>query len=73
MYVGAVPPLGRLDPTMLRGAAELAQHYGDASLRFTPWQSLLLPNIRTQDAALVIRQLAGAGFPVSTAVEPCAL
>ncbi|CAI8742035.1 precorrin-3B synthase [Pseudomonas serboccidentalis] len=58
VYVGAVPALGRLDPAMLRGAARLAREFGDGSLRFTPWQSLLLPNIRHTDAALVLSQLA---------------
>jgi precorrin-3B synthase len=57
LYVGAVPPLGRLDPSMLRGAAQLARQFGDGSLRFTPWQSLLLPNVRTSDAAEVLEGL----------------
>jgi precorrin-3B synthase len=57
LYVGAVPPLGRLDPSMLRGAAQLARQFGDGSLRFTPWQSLLLPNVRTFDAAEVLKGL----------------
>lgn len=54
VYVGAVPPLGRLDPTMLRGAARLAREFGDATLRFTPWQSLLLPNVAEADASAVL-------------------
>ncbi|MHC8322571.1 precorrin-3B synthase [Pseudomonas sp. GB2N2] len=62
VYVGAVPPLGRLDSAMLRAAALLAQDYGDATLRFTPWQSLLLPNIRQEHADEVIRRLQASGF-----------
>jgi precorrin-3B synthase len=62
VYVGAVPPLGRLDPAMLRGAARLAEEFGDASLRFTPWQSLLLPNVRRHDAGEVIRRLEQLGL-----------
>ncbi len=61
-YVGAVPPLGRLDPVMLRGVAQLADEFGDGSLRFTPWQSLLLPNIRNEDCAEVLRRLARLGL-----------
>ncbi|WP_338584497.1 precorrin-3B synthase [Pseudomonas sp. MAG733B] len=57
VYVGAVPPLGRLDPAMLRGAAQLASEFGDGSLRFTPWQSVLLPNIRSEHAIDVIQRL----------------
>jgi precorrin-3B synthase len=62
VYVGAVPPLGRLDPAMLRGAAQLANEFGDASLRFTPWQSLLLPNVRRENAVDVIRRLEQLGL-----------
>jgi precorrin-3B synthase len=62
VYSGAVSPLGRLDPAMLRGAAQLASEYGDASLRFTPWQSLLLPNLCTQDAPEVRQRLQQLGF-----------
>lgn len=57
VYVGAVPALGRLDPAMLRGAARLAREYGDGTLRFTPWQSLLLPNVKPTDAAQVLENL----------------
>lgn len=62
VYVGAVPPLGRLDPTMLRGAAQLADEFGDGSLRFTPWQTLLLPNVRCEHAAEVTARLGQLGL-----------
>lgn len=66
VYVGVMPPLGRLDPSMLRGAANLAAEFADASLRLTPWQSLLLPNIRQADASLVSRRLHALGYLVDT-------
>lgn len=62
VYVGAVPPLGRLDPAMLVGVAQLAREFGDATLRLTPWQSVLVPNIRHADAAQVMRRLAQSGL-----------
>lgn len=62
VYVGAVPPLGRLDPATLRGVAQLAQAYGDGSLRLTPWQSLLLPNIPEEHCAQVIQRLEQLGL-----------
>ena len=71
VYVGAVPALGRLDPSMLRGVAELARHFGDATLRFTPWQSLLLPNIREADADAVVDGLEQLGL-LSRSSEPLA-
>jgi precorrin-3B synthase len=66
VYVGGVPPLGRLDPAMLRGAAQLAQAFGDGSLRFTPWQSLLLPNVRVANATEVMQRLQGLGLVCKT-------
>jgi len=47
---------------MLRGAARVAREFGDASLRFTPWQSLLLPNVRHENTAQVIERLAQLGL-----------
>lgn len=43
--LGAAPPLGRLTPAMLRGAARIARQWGDGSLRLTPWQSLVLTSL----------------------------
>ena len=45
MALGVAPPLGRLTPDMLRGAAHIARKHGDGILRLTPWQSLMLTNI----------------------------
>ncbi|AZE82029.1 Precorrin-3B synthase [Pseudomonas orientalis] len=59
-YVAAVAPLGRLDPLMLQGAAQLASEYGDGTLRFTPWQGVLLPNIERVGA--VTERLGRLGF-----------
>ncbi|AWM90056.1 precorrin-3B synthase [Pseudomonas sp. 31-12] len=65
VYIGAVPPLGRLNPAMLRGAAQLAREQGDGSLRFTPWQSLLIPGVHADDAAHVIHSLEHLGLRCS--------
>ncbi|WLH13384.1 precorrin-3B synthase [Pseudomonas hefeiensis] len=62
VYVGAAAPLGRLDAVMLRAAAQLARDKGDASLRFSPWQSLLLPNVRREDAHEVLARLEELGL-----------
>jgi precorrin-3B synthase len=62
VYVGAVAPLGRLDPVMLRGSANLADEYGDGTLRFTPWQGLLMPNLRRRDAARICKRLQQLGW-----------
>ncbi|KDD67096.1 oxidoreductase [Pseudomonas mandelii PD30] len=65
VYIGAVPPLGRLNPAMLRGVAQLARDQGDGSLRFTPWQSLLLPGVHGDDASQVIHSLEQLGLRCS--------
>jgi precorrin-3B synthase len=65
VYIGAVPPLGRLNPAMLRGVAQLARDQGDGSLRFTPWQSLLLPGVHVDTAAQVIHSLEQFGLRCS--------
>lgn len=65
VYIGAVPPLGRLNPAMLRGVAHLACDQGDGSLRFTPWQSLLLPGVHVDDAREVIHRLEQLGLRCS--------
>ncbi len=65
MHIGAVPPLGRLDPAMLRGVAQLARELGDGSLRFTPWQSLLLPGVHRDNATQVIHNLEQLGLRCS--------
>ncbi|VVO88680.1 hypothetical protein PS880_02187 [Pseudomonas fluorescens] len=64
-YIGAVPPLGRLDPSMLRGVAQLAREQGDGSLRFTPWQSLLLPGVHSDNTSQVIHSLEQLGLHCS--------
>ncbi|MCY1391572.1 Sulfite reductase [ferredoxin] [compost metagenome] len=60
--IGAAPALGRLTPAQLRGAARLATSMGDASLRLTPWQSLLLPNVAIAQAAAVSSGLSDLGL-----------
>lgn len=60
--VGGVAPLGRLSATQLRGVASLARELGDGSLRMTPWQSVLLPNIAMAQAERVLAGLACLGL-----------
>ncbi|MBT2339259.1 MULTISPECIES: precorrin-3B synthase [Pseudomonas] len=71
VYVGAAAALGRLDAGMLRGAAQLAREKGDGSLRFSPWQSLLLPNVHREDADDVLARLQALGL-LCAAEQPLA-
>ncbi|HEY0289476.1 MAG TPA: precorrin-3B synthase [Pseudomonas sp.] len=63
--VGAVVPLGRLNPSMLSRVADLSVELGDGTLSMTPWQSLMLRNVALDNAAQVLEGLQDAGLIVS--------
>ncbi len=67
--VAAASRLGRIDTAQLNALADLAEHYGDASLRLTPWQGLLLPNIPEHSADNLLHALAELGL-LTDAQEP---
>ncbi|MET0124140.1 MAG: precorrin-3B synthase [Pseudomonas caspiana] len=69
--VGGGVPLGRLDPVTLNAVAQLATDFGDGSLRLTPWQSLLLPNVPTERGEQVLSALEAAGL-LCSADQPLA-
>ena len=62
MALGVAPPLGRLTADMLRGAARVAREHGDGSLRLSPWQSLMLPNIAPASIAQAQHALSALGL-----------
>lgn len=67
--VGAAVALGRLDDVMLARVSELAADLGDGSLRLTPWQSLLLPNVPVAQAPQLLAALQEAGL-IGSAAQP---
>jgi precorrin-3B synthase len=66
-HAGAQPPLGRIDAAMLHGLAALAQQHGDGTLRITPWQSVLLPDVRTLSVPFVLAALNTLGLACDSA------
>ncbi|MBW4513833.1 MAG: precorrin-3B synthase [Timaviella obliquedivisa GSE-PSE-MK23-08B] len=56
-YVGISLPLGRLESWQLKGLADLVDEWGDHTLRLTPWQNLLLPNVPNAVLPQVQRQM----------------
>lgn len=64
--VGATVTRGRITPSQLRVAADLAERYGDGHVRATPMQNLLLINIGGLNVPSVIAELTAAGLPVVT-------
>jgi precorrin-3B synthase len=67
--VAAAARLGRISASQLLTLADLAEHHGDATLRLTPWQGLLLPNIPTVAAESVLQALAELDL-LTDATEP---
>ena len=63
-FIGALVLRGRITPVQLRRAAELADRFGDGSLRFTVQQNLLLANVREEHAEMVATELTDAGLMV---------
>lgn len=66
--VGAMAPLGRLSAAQLRGVGALSRELGDGSLRMTPWQSVLLPNVATARAERMRAGLTHLGLITDAAV-----
>jgi len=63
-YVGATVLRGRLTPGQMRAVAELADGYGTGELRTTGMQSLLIPNVRLEQAGALAAALQAAGLAV---------
>jgi precorrin-3B synthase len=61
-HVGGQPPLGRIDAATLRALAALARDTGNGTLRITPWQSVLLPDVHNDQAQAVLASLGELGF-----------
>ncbi len=59
---GGQPPLGRLDAPTLRELAALTREAGNGTLRFTPWQSVLLPDVASAAVPAVLARLAALGL-----------
>ena len=64
--VGASVIRGRITPTQLRLAADLAERYADGRIRATPMQNLLLVNIPKPHVQTVVSALASNGLPVQS-------
>ncbi len=59
--LGLAARFGRLDPTMLHAAADIADAHGCGALRLTPWRCVLLPGLRS---AVDLAACEAAGFIV---------
>ena len=64
--VGASVVRGRITPSQLRLAADLAEGYADGHIRSTPMQNLLLVNVSEIHVNRVVDALASGGLPVQS-------
>lgn len=55
---------GTLSSELMRILADIADEFGSGELRTTPFQNLILINIRKEDVPKVLNKLDGAGIPV---------
>ena len=59
-------PLGRLSIGQLMGLSQIAQTYGNSSLRLTPWQNILITDIPKNQVDLVVQAIADLGLTIAT-------
>ncbi|NJR65749.1 MAG: precorrin-3B synthase [Leptolyngbyaceae cyanobacterium CRU_2_3] len=64
-YCGVGLPLGQLTIVQLRGLTAIATSYGSKSLRLTPWQNLLIPDIPDRFVSTVQAEVEQLGLPHS--------
>ncbi|WP_373538607.1 precorrin-3B synthase [Chamaesiphon sp.] len=71
-YQGVVLPLGRWTVGQIRGLGSIASRYGSGTIRLTPWQNVLLPDVSARDLPLVQSMITDLGL-VQTATHPTSL
>ncbi len=65
-YIGVAIPVGRMYTRQMRRLADLAQNYGSGTLRLTPWQNLLIPDVPDGFVETVKRNVVRLGFHYSS-------
>ncbi len=71
-YVGVVLLIGRLTVKQISGLGSIAAHYGDGTIRLTPWQNVIVPDVRSIDLKTVQALISDLGL-VQTATHPSSL
>jgi ferredoxin-nitrite reductase len=61
-YVGVVIPVGVMTSRQLRRIADIAEAHGSGTVRLTPWQNLIIPDVSDAFVETVKRQVVRAGF-----------
>ncbi len=63
-YVGVVLPLGRWTLAQVRGLSSIASQYGSGTIRLTPWQNAIVPDLPDGDVAKVQGLITALGLAV---------
>lgn len=71
-YLGVVLPLGRWSGLQVRGVGNIAARYGSGQIRLTPWQNLIIPDVKAIDLARVQGLINDLSL-VTTANHPSSL
>ncbi len=71
-YLGIVLPLGRWNRLQVRGLGEIAAQYGSGTIRLTPWQNIILPDVKSADIEQVQSLIVELGL-IHTANHPSSL
>jgi ferredoxin-nitrite reductase len=71
-YLGIVLPLGRWQLAQIKSMGEIADRYGSGSIRLTPWQNMILPDVRSDDLEQVQGLISKLGL-IHSANHPSSL
>ncbi len=71
-YLGIVLPLGRWNRLQVKGLGEIAARYGSGAIRLTPWQNIILPDLKLANLERVQSLTTELGL-IHTANHPSSL
>jgi ferredoxin-nitrite reductase len=71
-YLGILLPLGHWNRSQVTGLGEIAARYGSGSIRLTPWQNIILPDLQVDDLERVQGLISDLGL-IHTANHPSSL
>jgi precorrin-3B synthase len=66
-FFGVGLPFGRIDAESLASLADLSEHFGDGSLRTTPWRALILVGVAPSKADTLTREASDLGLITDSA------
>jgi ferredoxin-nitrite reductase len=65
-WIGIVLPVGRMTVAQMRGLAEIAGDLGDADIRLTVWQNLIISGVASQSVEAATSRIAALGLSTET-------